>query len=124
MKNKTKCYCGHTTYCDCEPLEEHKQETLEEVRMVKRTELYNSILSIVKQLPRKEVQDDAMDAPSCTYELEQLFLKWQQKQDKKLYSEEDLLNFGAFVRIEDKKEKRLFLIQDYYKKWFNQFKKK
>ena len=36
---------------------------------------------------------------------------------EKLYTEEDLLNFGAFVRIEDKKEKRLFLIQDYYKKW-------
>ena len=36
---------------------------------------------------------------------------------EKLYSEEDLLNFGAFVRIEDKKEKRLFLIQDYFKKW-------
>ena len=28
------------------------------------------------------------------------------KQNKNLYSEEDLLNFGAFVRIEDKKEKR------------------
>ena len=46
--------------------------------------------------------------------------KWQQQQ---MYSEEDLLNFGAFVRIEDRKEKRLFLIQDYYKKW-KQFKKK
>ncbi len=22
-----KCYCGHTTYCDCSPLEEPKQET-------------------------------------------------------------------------------------------------
>ena len=42
---------------------------------------------------------------------------------EKLYSEEDLLNFGAFVRIEDKKEKRLFLIQDYYKKWIEQYKK-
>ena len=50
--------------------------------------------------------------------------EWQQVQDKNLYSEDDLLNFGAFVRIEDKKEKRLFLVQDYYKKWFNQFKKK
>ena len=29
--------------------------------------------------------------------------KWQQEQDKNLYSEEDLLKFGAFVRIEDKK---------------------
>ena len=42
---------------------------------------------------------------------------------EKLYTEEDLLNFGAFVRIEDKKEKRLFLIQDYYKKWIEQYKK-
>ena len=50
--------------------------------------------------------------------------EWQQEQDKNLYSEEDLLNFGAFVRIEDKKEKRLFLIQDYYKKWVEQYKNK
>jgi len=49
--------------------------------------------------------------------------KWQQEQNKNLYSEEDLLKFGAFVRIEDKKEKRLFLIQDYFKKWFEQFSK-
>ena len=27
---ETKCYCGHTTYCDCGP-EETKQETHEEV---------------------------------------------------------------------------------------------
>ena len=26
MKQETKCYCGHTTYCDCGPLEEPKQE--------------------------------------------------------------------------------------------------
>ena len=52
------------------------------------------------------------------------FAKWQQEQCKNLYSEEDLLNFGAFVRIEDKKEKRLFLIQDYYKKWIEKVKKK
>ena len=46
---------------------------------------------------------------------------WQQE---RMYSEEDLLNFGAFVRIEDKKEKRLFLIQDYYKKWREKYKNK
>lgn len=64
-----------------------EKETLEEVRVVKRTELYNSILSIVKQIPRKEVECDAMDAPSCTYELEQLFYKWQQE---RLYTKEDV----------------------------------
>jgi hypothetical protein len=28
--NQIKCYCGHTSYCDCIPLDEAKQETLEE----------------------------------------------------------------------------------------------
>ena len=28
--NQIKCYCGHTTYCDCGPLEEPKQETLQD----------------------------------------------------------------------------------------------
>jgi hypothetical protein len=26
LYEQTKCYCGHTTYCDCGPLEEPKQE--------------------------------------------------------------------------------------------------
>lgn len=26
MKLETKCYCGHTDYCDCGPLEEPKQK--------------------------------------------------------------------------------------------------
>jgi hypothetical protein len=56
---------------------------VEEVRKVTRTELFKSILSIVKQIPRKDVEGDAMDAPSCAYEIEQLFLKWQQEQDSK-----------------------------------------
>ena len=76
--------------------EEPKQETLEEIAL----KLYP-----LSAIPRKIWLRGA---------------KWQQEQNKKLYSEEDLLNFGAFVRIEDKKEKRLFLIQDYYKKWFEQ----
>ena len=96
------------------------KETLEEVRMVKRTELYNSILSIVKQLPRKEVQDDAMDAPSCTYELEQLFLKWQQEQNKKLYSEEEV--HEIILSYQNNVENSPNHIT--YNEWFEQFKKK
>lgn len=49
------------------------------------------------------------------------YSQWQQERS---YSEKDLLSFGTFIRIEDRKEKRLFLIQDYYKKWLEQFKKK
>jgi hypothetical protein len=46
--------------------------------------LFNSIYSVVKKIPRKEVEGDVIDAPSCAYELEQLFLKWQQERS---YSE-------------------------------------
>ena len=57
-------------------------------------------------------------------ELEEARDAYNASQNKNLYTEDDLLNFGAFVRIEDKKEKRLFLIQDYFKKWIEHYKKK
>ena len=104
-----------------------KQETLEEIKVIKRTELYNSILSIVKQIPRKEVDGDAIDAPSCAYELEQLFLKWQQERS---YSEEDLkLLLKKFKKdiinsteLDDDFETLVCDIET--NKWFEQFKKK
>ena len=85
-------------------LENQKQETLEEVAH-----------SMLCDYGIKSMGDsiNALQVKKLMIKM----VKWQQEQDKKLYSEEDLLNFGAFVRIEDKKEKRLFLIQDYYKKW-------
>lgn len=30
MKQETKCYCGHTDYCDCGPLEEPKQKNMKQ----------------------------------------------------------------------------------------------
>ena len=90
--------------------EEPKQETLEEVRKVERTELFNSIFSVVKQIPRKDVDGDAMDAPSCAYEIEQLFYKWQQEQDKNKYSEEDLRE--AFIEGYKQRAEKSDLIFD------------
>ena len=56
---ETKCYCGHTTYCDCGP-EEPKQETLEEA---------------VELFFRKK------DAKNCTlYKTAKFGAKWQQEQ--------------------------------------------
>jgi hypothetical protein len=70
---------------------EPKQETLEEVIKVERSDLYNKIHSIVKQIPREDVETDAMDASSCAYDIEQLFYKWQQE---RMYSEEDMIMFA------------------------------
>lgn len=81
--------------------EEYKNETLEE--------------AAEKFYPPKTT--DLICSPKLVRDSFIAGAKWQQEQNKNLHSKEDLLNFGAFVRIEDKKEKRLFLIQDYFKKW-------
>lgn len=88
------------------------QKTLKEVRMVKRTELYNSILSIVKQLPIKVVEGDVMYAPSCTYKLEQFFLKLQQE---RMYSEEEVLDILFSMSVDNPND---------ITEWFEQFKNK
>ena len=92
---------------------------------MKNKTIHESLQEYLKNTPKEKVLEDwnefqHLDNEGITVK-EFLENNWQQEQ---IYTEEDLLNFGAFVRIEDKKEKRLFLIQDYYKKWFEKFKKK
>ena len=100
--------------------EENQKDTLEQVAERIVLETYNEAFS---KFPRGgKVSNEALTDSLVLFF--RLGSEWQQEQNKNLYSEEDLLNFGAFVRIEDKKEKRLFLIQDYYKKWLEQSKKK
>lgn len=99
--------------------EENQKDTLEQVAERIVLETYNEAFS---KFPRGgKVSNEALTDSLVLFF--RLGSEWQQEQNKNLYSEEDLLNFGAFVRIEDKKEKRLFLIQDYYKKWIEQFSK-
>ena len=100
--------------------EENQKDTLEQVAERIVLETYNEAFS---KFPRGgKVSNEALTDSLVLFF--RLGSEWQQEQSKNLYSEEDLLNFGAFVRIEDKKEKRLFLIQDYFKKWLEQPKKK
>jgi hypothetical protein len=104
MKELTKCYCGHTTTCDCGP------ETLEE--------------AAEKEFP-------LMDTKWCrtgACEEENLHLlghrksfikgaKWQQERS---YSEEEVINL-LYIRS---------MCQEHYesdaevREWFNKFKKK
>ena len=44
-------------------------------KQVKRSELWNKIFDIVSKIPRKEVQYDAVDAPSATTLLEEMLIK-------------------------------------------------
>ena len=46
MNNKTKCYCGHTTTCDCEPI----QETLEEITEQIQKDCHKFVESIISKV--------------------------------------------------------------------------
>ena len=71
-----KCYCGHTTYCDCSPLEEPKQETLEEASWK-----FNPLKKLDGEFLRHAFKEGA---------------KWQQE---RMFSKEDIENiWNEFVK--------------------------
>jgi hypothetical protein len=73
-EEQTKCYCGHTTYCDCGP-EEPKQETIEEVA----ERLYPTTID--------SFTDNGFDLS----ERERLiFINGAEYQAERMYSEEDM----------------------------------
>ena len=55
---------------------------MEKINKVERSELWNEIYNIVKQIPRKEVDGDAVDAPSATTSIENLIEKYKIKSEK------------------------------------------
>ena len=55
---------------------------MENTNKVERSELWNDIYRIVKQIPRKEVNGDAVDAPSATTSIENLIEKYKIKSEK------------------------------------------
>ena len=73
-----KCYCGHTITCDCGPLEEPKQETLEEASWK-----YNPLKKLDGEFIRHAFKQGA---------------KWQAE---RMYSEEELINFAHFYTLEE-----------------------
>ena len=100
MKEETKCYCGHTTPCDCDP------ETLEEVAEI----LYPI------------VNPDNITLTNTQTLLQNVFIRGAKLQQERSYSEEDMLAFSKFCQ-EDEHECRsvnLSLLKD----WVEQFKKK
>ena len=111
MKNKTKCYCGHTDYCDCIPLEELKQETLEEAAK-------DFIENTIKfSFASNDTKTQANRMLKCV----EFGAKWQKEKNKNLYSEEEvytLLNDALWDLS------KMGYNQKNLDEWFEQFKKK
>ena len=105
---ETKCYCGHTTYCDCGPETLEQKTTLEEAAIYNYKELYEG---------EPLTQDGPIDAFKQG-------AKWQQERS---YSEEEVYDL-ILKAIEDCYDEQLehHYAGDYrnLKIWFEQFKKK
>ena len=105
---QTKCYCGHTDYCDCGTLEELKQETPK----------------TFKELFANTGIKPTTDANGIVHYNFKATLKEKPKQER-MYSEEDMIDFGLWLylevgssKVKERTNKELF------NKWFEQFKKK
>ena len=105
-----KCYCGHTSYCDCSPLEEPKQETLEEAAK-KYAESNQYGLGYYD-----EGGFQGIDEKSFADKLVDFTNKWQQERMFELVEEYNQMLIDPNVH-DDHKEKS-------FKEWFEQFKKK
>jgi hypothetical protein len=92
-----KCYCGHTITCDCEPL----QETIEEASW-----RFNPL----KKLDGEFLRD--------------AFIKGAKWQQKRMYSEEDMINFHKWAYQKNRIEESDKTTKELLKEWFEQFKKK
>lgn len=123
-EEQTKCYCGHTTYCDCGP-EEPKQETLEE-SLTAEEFFRNKIKENIEwegEITLWKVPLNAELSMRWTKEYSDYVIKWQQQQ---MYSEEELksafkigFNIGYGSPVSE-----LDLKNEYCEKWFEQFKNK
>jgi hypothetical protein len=57
MKEETKCYCGHTTYCDCGPEQERSYSKKEVINIIYK--IYDdmgisiSLEDVVEQFKKK-----------------------------------------------------------------------
>ena len=75
-------------------------EEMQQSNKIERSELWKQIYKVVKQIPIKEVNDDSVDLPSVTTELEELFLKLLSTEHVKYDSLSD--NFKRIIdNIED-----------------------
>ena len=138
-----KCYCGHTTYCDCSPLEEQKQHLINIMKADEELGLYEE--------PKQETLEEAAENYAHNYfnmhetnnykALKAGFEKGAKWQQERMYSEEDMIAFYNFIENHQLRKfgdvwKRITnnpndkplnfesVDDNYIIEWFEQFKKK
>ena len=125
-----KCYCGHTTTCDCIPKEEPKQDFIlvkEDCPCTDECMYYLSKqCKHLKEEPKQETLEEFAErlCPNKQVEYDMIIegAKWQQERS---YSEEEVkqiarFGFNAGIRVKLKAVELDFTFEE----WFEQFKKK
>jgi hypothetical protein len=94
-----KCYCGHTTYCDCGPLEvsdEAKQRAANYMSLKGALEPKEE--TIEEAVKRMTEGHDDLDSKHLWIEGFEKGAKWQ---SERMYSEEELIDFAHFYFREE-----------------------
>jgi hypothetical protein len=104
QEKQIKCYCGHTTYCDCEPL----QETLEDAA---ESWVNNRF---TKQICGNESYPDIHASKEGIVESHIIFANWQKE---RMYSEDEVKHI-----ISEALKSALVTVD--LEQWFEQHKKK
>jgi len=116
-EEQTKCYCGHTSYCDCGP-EEPKQETLEEVKDLKRNNMKQTAVEfLIEKISLKEKTNETFLFPTIKNEFIEQAKELEKQQQG--YSEEEVLEI-LYKHTEDLLAGKKVTLEE----WFNKLKKK
>lgn len=125
MKETTKCYCGHTTYCDCGP-EEHVElinSNIEEFdKAIELSKQETVDLAYLNKLIDEANKEFTLDR-KLAKEVAIKFAKWQQK---RMYSEVELFINEVKDKIDsfEHSVNQKSYISEYLDEWFENLKKK
>jgi hypothetical protein len=116
-----KCYCGHTSYCDCSPLEEPKQEENEIIDISDHDGIGNAVDNLNNEPPQETTLEEIRKYAELSYyngDEINAFVNGAKWQADRMYSEEDLRNayrWGTSVNHGTK---------EHFNEWLEQYKKK
>jgi hypothetical protein len=113
-----KCYCGHTSYCDCSPLEEPKQEENEIIDISDHDGIGNAVDNLNNEPPQETTNEEAAEkyarkqcddmydnqgltGASWGWETSLDFIAGAKWKEERSYSEEEFLCFSEWVSSED-----------------------
>jgi hypothetical protein len=92
-----KCYCGHTSYCDCSPLEEPKQEENEIIDISDHDGIGNAVDNLNNEPPQETLEEAAKSKYGRSiYDYEQIdaFVNGAKWQQERMYSEEEVIEIA------------------------------